>query len=430
MAIVGLAVIIVITFHSVLLPPKPVVANDAPLTTHYLNARGTYEGKDSVWRANGYLGKNGSPRMKHNFFSKLGYSILRPGEIKNFFPPKYANTIVFPICAFLAGLGMYLFLITMKLKPLAAFTGACALMLSGQFITGVFSGHSGSFYMFFYMTFCLWLLTYAIQTRSIIAFIWAGVAGGMALKSQLDIGAIVALFLAAWVAFYIWHTRSKAQWVKLAVGLVLAASLGISYSASAIYNLAGLASASQGKTGIANGDTRTLDEKWDWATQWSLPKSETLTFVMPGFFGWGVQGDYWGNIGRSAAWPNGMRRFSINTQGMGVAVVALALLAVLIVLPQKKNKAILTFWLAALVLALLFAWGRYLDFSPAGASGFGLYRLFYWLPKMDSMRNPLKFLYPFMIAIATLAAFGTQYLLLAQDAEVKSHSKKTHKRRK
>lgn len=433
MAIAGLAVIIIITFHSVLLSPKPVVANDAPLTTHYLNASGVYEGKDSVWRANGYLGKTGSPRLNHSILSKIGYSILRPGEIKNFFPPKYANTIVFPLCAFLAGVGMYLFLITMKLKPLAAFTGACALMLSGQFITGVFSGHTGSFYMFFYMSFCLWLLTFAIQKRSIIAFIWAGIAGGMGLTSQLDIGAIVALFLAAWVIFYCIHTRSKAQWLKLAVGLLLAAALGITFSASTIYKLAGLANTSQGKTGITNGDTRTPAEKWDWATQWSLPKSETLTFVMPGFFGWGEHHrDYWGNIGRSAAWPKGLRRFSINTQGTGVAAIALALLAVFVVLPQKNNRAILIFWLIALILALLFAWGRHLDFAPTSAKGFGPYRLFYWLPKMDTMRNPLKFLYPFIIAIATLSAFGMQYLLVTPESETAthSHSKKSHKRRK
>ena len=55
---------------------------------------------------------------------------------------------------------------------------------------------------------------------------------------------------------------------------------------------------------------------WDWATQWSLPKAETLGLVVPGLFGYKLDtpkdmmpmlqnaykgGEYWGGVGRDPA---------------------------------------------------------------------------------------------------------------------------------
>lgn len=432
----ALACIILLTFHSVLLPPAPLVAHDAPLSTALIRARGVHDGKNSVWDTAGYMGVRGRPRLEHSWLSRLGLSLIRPGEIHTLFPPQYANTITFPLCAFLVGVGMYLFLITLGLSPFPAFTGAAALMLSGHFITAVFSGHTGSFYMFFYATFCLWLLTYAIPRRSLIAFLWVGVTGGMMLTSQLDIGAMLALMLAAWALFLIWRTRTTKQWGKLAVGLLLAAALGTAYSAQTIYNLAGLAQEVAGEDTATHDAAQTPEEKWDWATQWSLPKAETLTFMMPGAFGWGHTPDtpYWGNIGRSAQWPRGgFRRFSINTQAMGNVTIALALIALCVATayaPQKR--AIIIFWSVCFALSLLLAWGRYADIAPTSAHGFGPYRLFYWLPKMDTMRNPIKFLYPAMVALATLCAYGMYTLChLPQTQQKKSphHSSRSHKKK-
>jgi len=97
---------------------------------------------------------------------------------------------------------------------------------------------------------------------------------------------------------------------------------------------------------------------------------------------------------------------------MGIVVIALALLA--IITASKLNnysKNIIYFWTVTFILALLFSYGRYFDIGGASAGGFGPYRIFYWLPKMDSMRNPVKFLYPFMISLSILAAFGMEYIL-------------------
>jgi len=39
------------------------------------------------------------------------------------------------------------------------------------------------------------------------------------------------------------------------------------------------------------------------------------------------------------------------------------------------------------------------------------------MPQMDSMRNPVKFLYPFMISLSILAAFGMEYVLEESKSE-------------
>ena len=63
-------------------------------------------------------------------------------------------------------------------------------------------------------------------------------------------------------------------------------------------------------------DAQTKQERWDWATQWSLPKWETLSLVVPGLFGYRMDtpdgGEYWGAVGRSPAWD---RYFQNGRQG-------------------------------------------------------------------------------------------------------------------
>ncbi|NLF40149.1 hypothetical protein GX586_11935, partial [bacterium] len=133
------------------------------------------------------------------------------------------------------------------------------------------------------------------------------------------------------------------------------------------------------------------------------------------------------------------------TQGLGVVAIGLALFAVMAGIlverrpspeaeaprttdhrsPITDYRPVVMFWAVAAVVALVFAWGRYLDMSPHGASGFGPYRLFYMLPKMDAMRNPLKFLYPMMLSVAVLAAFGMQYLSQQPAKQGKSGARRT-----
>ena len=417
--ILGLAIVTAITFHAVLLSPHPVIANDSPTANIMIGQRWASEGRTVLWLTDGYLGRNGGV---------VTYGITTP--LQRWLPARYYNTVLFSLLTFLVGLGGYLFCLALGLCPLAAFTGACALMLSGDFITSVFSGHGGKFVMWVFLLFAVWLLTVGISKRGLLALFWCGVCGGIGVSGQLDIGMILMLFIAAWAVFLIWQTRAQGRWVRLSAGLAAAVVAGCLYSATTIVSLLGLAN--QASTSVSQ-ETRVPEEQWNWATQWSLPKIETLTLIAPGFFGFGHLPDspYWGSIGQDANWPErhmGFPRFSISTQGMGVVVIALAVCALALGLATHgAHRPVIIFWAVAGLIALLCAYGRYLDVAPYGAHGFGPYRLFYWLPKMDAMRNPLKFLYPLMLALAVLAACGMQCLREAVAAHTAKPMKPRHK---
>ena len=409
-AIAGLALIVIVIFHNVLLPPKPLMAQDSGLVNEVVKRQRSATGKDVFWNTSGYLG-NGGGRLA----GKLDKLRIDFAVWKKVLPAKFKNTFDFPFAVFLVGIGFYLFCLALDLKPLSAFTGAAAIMLSGDFISCTYSGHTGKFFMWVYLCFAIWLITAGIRKRNVLLLMWAGICGGIGVSAQLDVGFIIVLFFFAWTVFLIWQTRNQKKWVKLSAGLGIACVAGLIYSASTIYGLMGLASSASGKD-TGTKDTRSKAEIWNWATQWSLPKAETLTFVMPGFFGFGLPtSPYWGKIGQDARWPLqhvGFSRFSMNTQNMGIVVIALALLAIVMASKMDSySKNIIYFWGIAIIVALLFTYGRYFDIGGASESGFGPYRVFYSLPKMDSMRNPLKFLYPFMMGISLLAAYGMQYLI-------------------
>ncbi len=408
-AVAGIVFIVAVIFHNVILPPTPLMAQDAPLVSEVLSRQRTESSENVFWNTAGYLGSGGGTLSGKSSGFRIDLASL-----KRFVPTTLVSTFNFPFAVFVVGLAFYLFALSLDLKPLAAFTGAASIMLAGHFISCVYSGHTGKFFMLAYLCLALWLLTAGIRKRSILCLLWSGICGGLGVSNALDVGFIVIIFFALWMVFLIYQTRSKKMWLKLYTGLIIACAAGLLYSASTIYSLAGLSKSESGSA-VAK-DNRTEAEKWNWATQWSLPKIETITFVMPGFFGFGLpDSPYWGSIGSDARWETqhiGFPRFSMSTQNMGIVVIALILLAIITASNLNKySRNVIYFWVVTMVLALLFSYGRYFDVGGASAGGFGPYRIFYWLPKMDSMRNPVKFLYPFMISISILAAFGMNYII-------------------
>ena len=104
---------------------------------------------------------------------------------------------------------------------------------------------------------------------------------------------------------------------------------------------------------------------------------------------------------------------------MGVLPVILAVFAsVFVVASWRRRNAVTTplcswnseiwFWLAAMALTLLLAFGKY----------FPLYQLFYQLPLVGSIRNPNKFLQIFQLALAILAAHGLNLAVCFRKSDV------------
>ena len=183
-------------------------------------------------------------------------------------------------------------------------------------------------------------------------------------------------------------------------------------------------------------DTESKAQHWNWATQWSLPKTETLGLFVPGVFGYKYDtpkdmmdflqnsyqgGVYWGLVGCDPSWDSyfangetgtpgqGIFRFAGGQNYAGILVVLVALWAIAQSLRRENSvfdgtqRWFIRFWAVMLTVSLFLAWGR---FTP-----FDLYRhTIYALPYFSAIRNPAKFVLVFSWAIVILFAYGIHAL--------------------
>jgi hypothetical protein len=319
------------------------------------------------------------------------------------------------------GLGAWCFFRQLRLTPLACFLGGLAAMLNSTFFSVACWGlvaHDIAAGMVF---FALAALADTSARQYWLRVCLAGFAVGMAVVEGADVGAIFSLFVAAFILYQA-GLAAGAFGKNAAVGLsrlVLVVACAAFLAAQAISGLINTAI-----KGIAatHQDVQTKAQRWDWATQWSLPKREALTLVAPGLFGYCSNTpngeNYWGMIGRDPAWdkffenggqgspPKGLLRYCGSGYYAGEIVVLLAFWAAAQSFRRKNSIFVpgqrkwLWFWLGMAVLTLLLALGRFAPF----------YQWFYALPYVSTIRNPVKFLYPFSLALSVLFAYGVDGL--------------------
>lgn len=166
--------------------------------------------------------------------------------------------------------------------------------------------------------------------------------------------------------------------------------------------------------GVTQGSAESSEDRFAWATQWSVPPEEMWNTVAGDYFGRSMrsaESPYWGRIGRDAHWEQthqGFRNFTMTGWHLGV-VPCILLLALVILAWQRgrgeKDDALLPkntwLWLfgSMSLVSMLLMWGRY----------FPLYRLFWSLPYFGTFRNPEKWNGPFTLC----AGFGIAFILEA-----------------
>ena len=131
--------------------------------------------------------------------------------------------------------------------------------------------------------------------------------------------------------------------------------------------------------------------KWDFATGWSFPPEDSLTFLLTGQFFGGRSPGYFGRMGTDTM------TLKETDDYVGVLVVFLALLALGGI---RKNRAI-GFLLFVLLTSLIIGYGRY---TP-------VYRAIFALPTMASQRIPARWIALTTFAFAMLAGFGLERIL-------------------
>ncbi|HEV2393017.1 MAG TPA: hypothetical protein VG146_11720 [Verrucomicrobiae bacterium] len=400
-------------FHNEFRPGHTLFSNDGPLGTLMSQSHRLPDGFSGGWQDLNSIGfrEGGAwPNTTYLLLWVLG-------------PVGYSKLYA-PIALFILGLGAWFFFRQLRLAPVACILGALAATLNSGFFSAACWGvamHPIAIGMNF---FALGLLVDTSSPRRWLRVALAGLAVGMGVAEGADIGAIFSLYVAAFIMWQAWTTASgKALTSRLGTGLgrvALVAVFAVFLAAQSMVVLVG--TQVKGVAGTQQ-NTRTKEEKWDWATQWSLPKRETLGLVIPGVFGYRMDtpdgGEYWGAAGRDPSWyryyangeqgpkPAGPLRFTGGGNYAGVLVVLVALWAALQAWRKKESafapttQRWLKFWVWAFVLSLLLALGRFAPF----------YKLPYLLvPFFSTIRNPAKFVHLVNWALVVLFAYGSHGL--------------------
>ena len=359
------------------------------------------------------------------------------------FGPVGFSKVYAPVALLFLGGGACFFFRQLKLSPLAATLGALAAMLNSTFFSDACWGvasHEIAFGMDF---FALGLVVANTNktpwfTRG-MRLALAGLCVGMNVMDAADIGALYSLLIAIFVFFKPWMDEEGTAVKKLVRGTSEVAVVAVFAGFIALQTVIGLIGTEIKGVAGTGQDSETKTQHWDWATQWSEPKKETLSLFVPGVFGYKMDtpnnmmplfqdayrgGVYWGGMGRDPAIdryfdsggvgspPPGMMRFGGggNYAGILVALIAAWTIAQLFrrenppfIGTEKKN---IWFWATMLFISLPLAWGRFAPFHLP---------LFYeWiynkLPGLSTIRNPAKFLFTLSWATVILFGYGVHML--------------------
>ena len=409
-ALLVLLVVVSGLLPGVFLPGQTLFSNDGPLgqlmaQCHHLPARfaGCWLDLNNV----GFNGGAASPNLTFGLQWLLG--------------PVCFSKFYAVISLLILGLGAWCFFHQLKLSPLACLLGGLASVLNSAFFSVACWGVGAHDLTAGMVFFALAALADPSSPQRWWRVILAGMAVGMAVSEGADMGAIFSVYVAAFILFQVW-TVEGARVKNLAAGVGRLLLVTVCAAFLAAQSISGLLTTSIIGVKGAQQDAQTKLQRWDWATQWSLPKIEVLNLVVPGLFGYRSDtpngGVYWGNIGRAPAWetyekngrqgppPTGFRRFTGGGNYAGGLVVLVALWAAAQALRRTRSvfnrtqQQWLWFWLAVAVVSLLLAFGRYAPF----------YRWVYVLPYFSTIRNPAKFLDLFSLALVVLFAYGVDGL--------------------
>ncbi len=344
-----------------------------------------------------------------------------------------------PVSLLVLGLGVWMFLRALKFSHFTALMGMLAAVLNTAFLAGACWGIA-SIEIAIGMNFFALALAFANHRETPAFTYWlrivlAGLCVGMNVIEGADIGALCSVLVAIIVFIKALLDAEGTTPAKIFRGVSQVAVIAVFAGFMALQTVIALIGNSiTGVAGTAQ-DSETKAQHWDWATQWSLPKTETLGLVVPGLFGYKMDtpkdmmpavakfydgGNYWGGVGRD---PVLDRYFDAGEQGpppassfmrftgggdyCGILVVLVAAWTLVQSFRRENSpftpaqKKFIWFWGFVAFASLLLAWGR---FAPM------FYGTLYQLPYFSTIRNPCKFILFFCWALIILFAYGLSAL--------------------
>jgi len=329
-------------------------------------------------------------------------------------------TLYFPLFATLGLLGCYALLRELDFSPVVSTLGGLAFAWQGDLFSSIFPGHFPAVTIWAAFPFALLFAIRSCRQQSWFLAACSGAFTGLMVLLLPDRGGICSLLVGVYFLreiFRHWTTNTP-----LAVETM--ARFVLTVVVAGLVALPGLVPIFQFNVKDVDRSTESLQEKFNWATQWSFAPEDLITYPFPGFLGWFQDDDagpYWGRIGQSAGWPEkheGMRNFCQVTFSTGTVAFLLALFGLIRLVRERdvinpftdEQRSVGRFFAVVTGIGLILALGKY---TP-------IYSYAFKLPLMSTWRNPLKFLMPVNLLLVMLAAYGAQafFVLLSDPSEI------------
>lgn len=219
----------------------------------------------------------------------------------------YAKFLI-PISLFLLGYGAYFFFRRSGLTTTASILGGLAACLTTNFFSDGCWGAAPAV-----IAFGLDFLALGALAKRDKGHLWffvgpalAGFAVGLNVMEAADIGMLFSLVIAAFAMYQSFLENGSPLFQRLlsnAARTAVMTGFAIFIALYSIFILVGM-----NVKGIAGTqqDVQAKAQRWDFAVEWSLPKRETLSLIIPGLFGdrvdYNDERAYWGSMGRDASW--------------------------------------------------------------------------------------------------------------------------------
>jgi hypothetical protein len=297
---------------------------------------------------------------------------------------------IFPAAAlWVMMIGMYLFLLRLKLHPLAAVTGALLVALTTYMPIIVGAGHNAKVYALAFIPWMFW--GYMMLTRSPRRLLGFGI---FALATTLElrtghpqVGYFFLYVFAIWWAVDIYNAYRNQllpQWLSKTGLLIGAGLLALGANAQPYWSIYEYTPYSI-RGGNPAEERSGLD--LDYAMAWSHGWFEMTSLAIPGILG-GSSTDnmYWG-----------AKSVTSGPHYIGAAAWLLILLALF-----NARYGVRWVFLGGAVLSMLFALGENLLWFNE--------LFFNYMPFFNKFRAPEKWLMVTAFCLSTLAAFGAQWL--------------------
>jgi hypothetical protein len=354
-------------------------------------------------------------------------------------PVVFAKT--YPVIALLIlGFGASFFFQQLKLSWLARMLGALAAILNSTYFSdacwGVATHEIAAGMDFFALGLVVANTRETPNLTRRMRLMLAGLCVGMNVMDAADVGALFSLLIALFVFLKPFMDEDGTLGIKLVRGfshlawvavfaVFIAWQMVLSLINSQVLGIAG-----------TGQDAETKTQHWDFVSQWSLPKIETIGLLVPGVFGYKMDtpqnmmpafqdayrgGNYWGGVGRDPAIdrffdsggtgspPPGSMRFTGGGNYCGILVALIAAWTIAQSFRRQNSpfsdmqKKHIRFWAVVLFGSLLLSWGR---FAPFDYYRHTLYAVLYF----SNIRSPAKYLFFLSLATIILFAYGIDVL--------------------